>query len=270
MFVIDKTKKEILHTLVEEGKKCLLTGATGCGKTTLALEVAQELGMNPIVINCGSTQDARTSLLGHFTLKDGNTKFEQSDFLKSVQTPNTLIILDELSRASDDAYNILFPVLDFRSDIRVDEESGKARYIKVDDTVKFIATANVGMEYSSARVIDRALLDRFILFNLEYIKGKELKKYLTSIYGSEVSKDAKPLCDIYDYSHKLFQQAEISTRLSTRMIIESAPLVKRFSVAQILDNVLLSVFSQDSSDIVNDANKLREYADTLGVYNERN
>ena len=75
MFVIDKTKKEILHTLVEEGKKCLLTGATGCGKTTLALEVAQELGMNPIVINCGSTQDARTSLLGHFTLKDGNTKF---------------------------------------------------------------------------------------------------------------------------------------------------------------------------------------------------
>jgi hypothetical protein len=51
------------------------------------------------------------------------------------------------------------------------------------------------------------------------------------------------------------------------MIIESAPLVKNFSVAQILDNVLLSVFSQDSSDIVNDANKLREYADTLGVYN---
>tara|TARA_R100000005_G_C4986445_1_gene194659 strand:- start:886 stop:1698 length:813 start_codon:yes stop_codon:yes gene_type:complete len=268
MFVIDQTKKEILQTLVEEGKKCLLTGATGCGKTTLAMNIAEELGMNPVVINCGSTQDARTSLLGHFTLQNGNTKFEQSDFLKAVQTPNTLIILDELSRASDDAYNILFPVLDHRSDIRVDEESGDARYIKVDDSVKFIATANVGMEYSSARIIDRALLDRFILFNLEYISGKDLKKYLTHIYGGEVSKQAKPLCDIYDYSHKLFSQAELSTRLSTRMIIESAPLVKKFTVAQILDNVLLSVFSQDSSDIVNDANKLREYADTLGVYNE--
>ena len=260
MFVIDQTKKEILQTLVEEGKKCLLTGATGCGKTTLAMNVAEELGMNPVVINCGSTQDARTSLLGHFTLQDGNTKF--------VQTPNTLIILDELSRASDDAYNILFPVLDHRADIRVDEESGDARYIKVDDTVKFIATANVGMEYSSARVIDRALLDRFILFNLEYISGKDLKKYLTHVYGGEVSKQSKALCDIYDYSHKLFSQAELSTRLSTRMIIESAPLVKKFTVAQILDNVLLSVFTQDSSDIVNDANKLREYADTLGVYNE--
>ena len=268
MFVIDKTKKEILKTLVEENKKCLITGATGCGKTTLAIEMAEELGMNPIVINCGSTQDARTALLGHFTLQDGNTKFEQSDFLKAVQTPNTLIILDELSRASDDAYNILFPVLDFRGDIRVDEEDGNARYIKVDETVKFVATANVGMEYSSARSIDRALLDRFIIFNLEYIKGKELKKYLTSIYGKEVGGKAKPLCDIYDYSHKLFHQAEISTRLSTRMIIESTPLVKTFSVAQILDNVLLSVFSQDSSDIVNDANKLREFADTLGVYNE--
>ena len=35
-----------------------------------------------------------------------------------------------------------------------------------------------------------------------------------------------------------------------------------------LDTVVLSVFEQDSSSIVNDANILREYADSLGVYTD--
>ncbi len=63
MFVINNTKKEMLTTLVNSGKNCLITGATGAGKTTLCFDVAEELGMNPVVINCGSTQDARSSLL---------------------------------------------------------------------------------------------------------------------------------------------------------------------------------------------------------------
>ena len=94
MFVIDDTKKEMLGTLIESGKNCLLTGATGCGKTTLCLEVANSLGMNPVVINMGSTQDARTSLIGYHVLEDGTTRFQTSDFIKAIQTPNTLIILD--------------------------------------------------------------------------------------------------------------------------------------------------------------------------------
>jgi hypothetical protein len=39
-------------------------------------------------------------------------------------------------------------------------------------------------------------------------------------------------------------------------------------MSEILDNVLLSVFQQDSSSIINDANILREYADSLGVYDK--
>ena len=84
-FVIDETKKEMLVELVKSGKNTLLTGPTGCGKTTLAVEIAKELDMNPVVINCGSTQDARSSLIGYFTLKDGDTVFQEADFLKAIQ-----------------------------------------------------------------------------------------------------------------------------------------------------------------------------------------
>ena len=116
-FVIDKTKDKMIHSLIKGGKNVMLTGATGAGKTTYCFKIADELGMNCEVVNCGSTQDARTSLLGFFQLEDGNTKFTPSNFIKAVQTENTLIVLDELSRASDDAFNILFPILDHRREI---------------------------------------------------------------------------------------------------------------------------------------------------------
>lgn len=263
-FVINKTKKAILTSLVEEGKNVLLTGGTGCGKTTLAVEIAKELNLNPVVINCGSTQDARSSLLGYFTLKDGDTVFQDADFLKAIQEPNTLIILDELSRASDDAYNIIFPILDFRQEVRVDEKDD-GRVVSVADNVKFIATANIGVEYSSTRSIDRALQDRFLTFQIPYISGAKLKTYIGKKFDIETADQAKPLCKMYDYSHKMFKEAKISTHISTRMVLDVVPLLKSYSVAEILDHVVLSLFESDSS-IVSDANILREYGDSLGIY----
>ena len=266
-FVIDPVKKRLLKKLVDSGKNILLTGGTGCGKTTLAIELAKEVGLNPIVINCGSTQDARSSLLGYFTLKDGDTVFQEADFLKAIQEPNTLIILDELSRASDDAYNILFPILDFRQEIRVDEKDD-GRVVKIADNVKFLATANIGIEYSSARSIDRALQDRFLTFNIPYLKGSKLKSYVSKQFDKETADMASSLFKMYDFSHQQFDNAKISARLSTRMILDVIPLVKDFTIGEILDHVLLSIFRQDSSTIITEANILREYADSLGVYNK--
>ncbi len=264
-FIIDPVKKKILTKLVEAGKNTMLTGATGCGKTTLCYEVAKELNLNPVVINCGSTQDARSSLLGYFTLDNGNTVFRDADFLKAIQRENTLVILDELSRASDDAYNIIFPLLDFRKEVRVDEKDN-GRVVKLAKNIKFIATANIGVEYSSARSIDRAIQDRFISFNIPYLKGSKVKSYVRKQFDSETAEIAQPLFKIYDYTHKMFEEGKISDRLSTRMVLEVMPLVKDFTIGEILDNVILSLFQQDSSAILNDANIIREYADSLGVY----
>lgn len=267
MFVIDDTKKKMLATLIESGKNCLITGATGSGKTTLCLEIASELGMTPIVINMGSTQDARSSLIGYHVLEDGSTRFQTSDFIKAIQTPNTLIVLDELSRSSDDAFNIIFPLLDFRKDIRVEElADGTGGTISVDPSVRFIATANIGLDYSSARSLDRALKDRFIPFHLDYITGKQLRKYITSIYNGEISKIASPLIKVYDYSHQQYRESKISSQISTRMVLECVPLMEQFSLKDILNNVLLAMYEEDSCSVVNDANIIREYADSIGVF----
>ena len=75
------------------------------------------------------------------------------------------------------------------------------------------------------------------------------------------------LSEVYDYSHSLFGKGKIGTRISTRSIIDTVSLIKdNFSVRDILDHAILSQYEQDSSTIVNDANVLREFADSMGVY----
>ena len=273
-FVIDETKDSMIRNLVGAGKNIMLTGATGCGKTSYCYKVGEDLGLDVTVINCGSLQDARTSLLGYFTLEDGNTNFHEAEFIRAIQRPNSLIVLDELSRATDDAYNILFPVLDHRREIRIDEQDGGSKVIKAHPTARFISTANIGIEYSSTRSIDRALQDRFMSFNIPYITGEELNNYIFTT--EELTSDGKTrvaqMSKIYDYSHMLFGKGKIGTRISTRAVLDIVSLLKGrdFSVQQILDHAILSQYEQDSSTIVNDANVLREFADSIGIYEPSN
>jgi nitric oxide reductase NorQ protein len=89
--------------------------------------------------------------------------------VKAIQTENAVILLDELSRAHPEAWNILMTVLDLNQRyLRLDEKDG-APTIKVAPGVSFIATANVGNEYTSTRVMDRALMDRFITIEMDQL-----------------------------------------------------------------------------------------------------
>ena len=49
--------------------------------------------------------------------------------------------------------------------LRLDEADGQAT-IKVAKGVTFVATANIGNEYTSTRVMDKALMDRFIIVEI--------------------------------------------------------------------------------------------------------
>jgi hypothetical protein len=51
------------------------------------------------------------------------------------------------------------------------------------------------------------------------------------------------------------------------MILNCCSLVGKFTDAEVMNNVLLSMFEQDSSSITSDANIMREYADSLGMFN---
>ena len=165
------------------GKNIMMTGPAGCGKTMAAKAVVNSLDRPDFYFNLGATQDPRGTLIGntHFDGKKG-TYFSASLFVKDIQTPGAVILLDELSRAHPDAWNILMTVLDYgQRYLRLDEKND-SETIKVADGVTFVATANIGNEYTSTRVMDKALMDRFTIVEMDVLSEEDENSLLNYMF----------------------------------------------------------------------------------------
>ena len=165
------------------GKNIMMTGPAGCGKTMAAKAVVNSLDRPDYYFNLGATQDPRSTLIGNVQFNKGSgTYFSESLFVKAIQTPNAVILLDELSRAHPDAWNILMTVLDQgQRYLRLDEQENQAT-IKVAEGVTFIATANIGNEYTSTRVMDKALMDRFTIVEMDVLNEDEENTLLNYMF----------------------------------------------------------------------------------------
>ena len=251
-FYIDELKWKFLVRNIEKGKNIMMTGPSGCGKTDATFKAAKALGREVIYFNLGATQDPRSTLIGntHYN-KDSGTYFSESSFVSAIQKENTVILLDELSRAHPEAWNILMTVLDpIQRYLRLDEKDDSPT-IKVADGVSFIATANIGMEYTATRVIDRAILDRFALIEMEPLSEENEFTLLKGKFPSIDDKVLNNLCSIVSSIRKEINSdtPRISTMVSTRSTIEIAELLDDgFSLEDASQLLIYPLFPNDGND----------------------
>lgn len=210
------------------GKNIMMTGASGCGKTMAAKTLVKALDRPDFYFNLGATQDPRSTLIGntHFNKKDG-TYFSEALFVKAIQTENAIILLDELSRAHPDAHNILMTVLDEgQRYLRLDEAEDSPT-IKVAQGVTFIATANIGNEYTATRVMDRALLDRFIIVEMDILNEEQEVDLLSTLYPKVQKKHIAAIANIVSGTRIELntENPRISTHISTRNSVEMTSLM---------------------------------------------
>ena len=248
LFIEELKWKYLLRSAVR-GKNILMTGPTGCGKTLAAQSLVKSLKRPDFYFNLGATQDARATLIGntHFN-KETGTFFSESAFVKAIKTPNAIILLDELSRAHPEAANILMTVLDAgQRYLRLDEAEGSP-IVKVASGVTFIATANVGGEYTATRVMDRALMDRFVQIEMDLLDKEGELALLKFKFPEADEYSLNALAEIADTTRQLIKTdaSKISTIVSTRVNVEAAGLIyDGFTLFEAANIAILPYFSND-------------------------
>ena len=210
------------------GKNIMMTGPAGCGKTMAAKSLVNSLDRPDYYFNLGATQDPRATLIGNTHFDSGKgTYFSQSLFVEAIQTPNAVILLDELSRAHPDAWNILMTVLDYgQRYLRLDEADGSDT-IKVADGVTFVATANIGNEYTSTRVMDKALMDRFTIVEMDVLNEEEensLLNYMFPHVDSVLLGNVAKIATL-TRTESNSETARITSGISTRTTVELCGLL---------------------------------------------
>ena len=246
-FIISDLKWKYLTRCINKGKNLMFVGPAGTGKTQIVFKASETLGKQIFYFNLGSTQDVRSALIGNTYFKDG-TYFEESAFVKAIKSPNTVILLDELSRANPEAWNILMPVLDANiRKLRLDEDINSP-VVDVADSVTFIATANVGYEYSSTRALDRALVDRFSIVEMDILNKEQEMKLLSIKYPELNAISTEMICDISQRVRDELNRdnAKISSNISTRMLLEIADmLTDDFTLAEIAELIIYPQYPND-------------------------
>jgi nitric oxide reductase NorQ protein len=248
LVIADLKWKYLIRSAVR-AKNIMMTGPAGCGKTMAAKALVTGLDRPDFYFNLGATQDPRATLIGntHFD-KNKGTFFSESAFVKAIKTPNAIILLDELSRAHPDAWNILMTVLDGgQRYLRLDEADGSP-IVKVATGVTFIATANIGNEYTSTRVMDRAILDRFVTIEMDVLNDEQEFGLLKFMFPEVDEYDLKAIAEIAHHTRtqSMSDAGKVTSMVSTRASVEMAGLIyDGFSLFEAAEISIFPFFSND-------------------------
>ena len=248
MKISDLKWKYLMRSAVRS-KNIMMIGPAGCGKTLAAQKVVEVLDRPHFYFNLGATQDPRSTLIGntHFKKEEG-TAFKESAFVKAIQTKDAIILLDELSRAHPEAWNILMTVLDYgQRYLRLDEHED-APTIKVAEGVCFIATANIGNEYTATRTMDRALVDRFTIIEMDTLNKEQEADLLLQLHPGLTKRQSNIIAEIASLTRKEVtnESPKLTNAISTRLSVEIAGLLEDgFTLPEAAEACIYPFFDAD-------------------------
>ena len=192
-----------------------IVGPTGCGKTTLALAVAKDIGRPTLWIN-GDDQMTTSDLIGGYSEIETSSlrdRFVHNVMIAKDRTKYTWVdnpltiackygytlVYNEFSRTKPIANNVLLSVLE-EGILELPIMFGKERYIKVHPDFNIVFTSN-SIEYAGVHTPQDALLDRMVDIYMDYYDfNTEVKIVIkhTGIRAAEAKKIVKAVREVRD------------------------------------------------------------------------
>jgi nitric oxide reductase NorQ protein len=224
-FVVTTQTWNTLSYGLSQRVNTLLMGPTQCGKTEIVRWWGKQANRPVFHFNVGSWFNPSSQLVGnvHYTPEIG-TVFRESDFVKAVQTPDAVVLLDELTRADYHVQNALMNCLDGVRELRLDGHPD-CPVIQFAEGVSFAAAANTGSDYKGTQVMDAAVLERFpVVIQMEYMDKDAETKFLLrrDCSGSVCPIEVGELTKFAEAIRKAKASGEVKANFSTARVIQIA------------------------------------------------
>jgi len=211
--------KKLSKIILSSGSSPLFLGDRGLGKTTVAFDIAKELGLNVHYINV--SQYSSENFVFPVVKDNNNLDFLSPDF------DNSIIILDEITNRNPELHSLLQSLV-------LEKKLGNRVY----KNLYFIATGN-RLENSSLVVdLPRPLIERFVLldfpvpsieewgaFTLQ--KGGSIK-YINFISSIDTSVEGNK----FYYKEENSGESNLEQSPSPRSNTRSAILVKQYDLEE--------------------------------------
>ncbi len=214
---------ELVHKMSDsKNVNVRLVGPAGCGKTSFASQYAAKYNLPLMVVNCANVREPR-DWFGYRKLdQDKNLVWHESLFVKMLETPNAVIVLDETNRCPMHTLNTLYPLLDHRRSSYLEEAN---RTLTVAEGVTFWAAMNEGNQFTGTTQLDEAFADRTgLVHECKFLSLEDETLVLHNRTGLDKVNSLK-LVEVADQVRKkaLMDSGDsFSKPISTRMLEEAA------------------------------------------------
>lgn len=232
------TKHHALPDIIQfltTAKQALIVGPTGSGKSTIALNAAQALGVKFGAISCND-EISKSEFIGYRDI-DGN--YITPEFLSMYENGGVFLI-DEYDSMPASVAVVLNAAFDRTNRLSVPTRIEKPVAKKHKDFYCILAGNTWGggsLEYSARDIQDRAFLDRFKAFKVEVDYDQKLER---AIAGKD-----------YDFFMSIrsgLKKAGINDTFSTRNIHDGIVLMKLGKSKRDMFNIMFNHLVQDDRD----------------------
>lgn len=261
-----ETLRDILAFLdCSFGDGLLITGPTGCGKTSAVEQVLARLHYPVQSYTCGGSTEYM-DLVGQYTLVNGDTVW-MDGVLTIAMREGHVLLLNEIDLVDPAELANLNAILE-GAPLVISQLNGQI--VRPHPNFRLIATSNSNGSggdgnYMGVNRLNMAFMDRFIVIQEDYASEETEMAVLEKLAPKIPKTLRKKMIELANKVRAIFKgedgESELSITFSTRTLIRWAVLAQRFQAADAplsyaLDRALLNRVSEEEE---------RETVNTLAI-----